>query len=196
MITKLAQKTVDALCCAQIIGEEDKDLYIYGFFVLYTRLLFLIITIVFSIVFGIIWQGILMYIIFSLIRSYAGGVHASKESICLTTTTLALFVCVIVLRLCIQWDYAILTSIVLVFECCCIVLLSPIDTEEKRLRPEESKRYSRITCIITSLVALLSFLCVAFGLRSILYICTVSYGLESILLLIGRFRMRVARKRN
>ena len=195
MITKLARKTVDALCGSQLIGEEDKDLYIYGFFVLYTRLFFLIITILFSFVFGIVWQGILMYIIFSLIRSYAGGVHASKESICLTATTLALFVCIMVLRLCIQWDYAILPSIVLICECCCIVLLSPIDAEEKRLSPEESKRYSRITCIIASLVTLLSFLCAVFGLSSVLYICTVSFGLESILLLIGRFRLRAVRKR-
>ena len=142
--------------------------------------------------FGIVWQGILMYIIFSLIRSYAGGVHASKESICLTATTLALFLCVMVLRLFIQWDNIILPSIILVSEWFCILLLSPMDTEEKRLSPEERKRYSRITCIIASLVALLSFLCAVFGLRSVLYTCSVSFGLESILLLIGHFN----RKRN
>ena len=195
VITKLAQKTVDALCGTQMIGEEDKDLYIYGFFVLYTRLFFLIITILFSFMFGIVWQGILMYIIFSLIRSYAGGVHASKESICLTATTVALFVCVMVLGICIKWDNVILMSIVLVCACCCIVFISPMDTEEKRLSPEESKRYSRITCLIASLVTFLSCLCAVFGLSSVLYICTVSFGLESILLLIGRFRLRAARKR-
>lgn len=195
MITKLAQKTVDALCGSQLIGDEDKDLYIYGFFVLYTRLFFLIITILFSFVFGIFWQGILMYIIFSLIRSYAGGVHASKESTCLVATTTALFICVLVLWFCIQWDCVILPSIILVCECFCIVLLSPIDTMEKRLSPEESKRYSRITCIIASLFTLLSFLCAVFRMRSALYICSVSFGLESILLLISHSNRRQCTKR-
>ena len=139
MITKLAQKTVDALCESQMIGEEDKLLYIYGFFVLYTRFFFLIVTVFFSFWFGIVWQGTLMYFIFSLIRSYAGGVHASKESICLVATTTALIACIIVLSLFLQWDNLIQPTIILICEWICIMLLSPMDTEEKRLSLEEKK---------------------------------------------------------
>ncbi len=184
--TKLAQKTGDALCGSQMSGEEGEDLYIYGFFVLYTRLFFLIITIFISFVFGIVWQGSLMYIIFSLIRSYAGGVHASKESICLIATPMAFLACLIALRLCIQWDNMILPTVLLLCEWSVIMLLSPMDTAEKRLSPSERKRYRLITFVIASAVSLSSFLCAAFGLRSILYTCAVSFGLESILLLIAR----------
>ncbi len=193
MITKLAQKTVDALCGTQMIGEEDKDLYIYGFFILYSRLFFLVITVVFSSVLGIIWQGILMYIVFSLIRSYAGGVHASKESICLVVTTIALFVCVVVLKLCMQWDNIILSNIILVCEWICIMLLSPIDTAEKRLDPTERNRYKRFSCAITSVVSLAALFCAGLGQKIVLCICAISLGLESILLIIGYLRTRLIR---
>ena len=190
MITKLAQKTVDALCGSQMIGEEDKDLYIYGFFVLYSRLFFLIITVLFSLVFGIVWQGILMYIVFSLIRSYAGGVHASKESICLITTSLSILLCVVLIKTLIPYDNTAGIQIVLLGEWCCIVILSPVDTPEKRLSKLEKKRYKLISCVIATCVTIIACTFAYLRINGISIVCLVSLGFESVLLGLSRIKSK------
>ena len=185
MITGLSQKTVDALCASQIISEADRELYSYGFFVFYTRLLFLLITILFGCLFNIVWESILMYFVFTLVRSYAGGVHASKESICLALTTLSLFVCVATIRLLIYIDNTITPLIFLFVEWFLIIVLCPIDSKEKPLSKAERKRYKIISSTIASVILCAAPILALWGIKSVVYACTLSFALESILLFLG-----------
>lgn len=185
MITGLSQKTVDALCASQIISESDRELYNYGFFVIYTRLLFLLMTIIFGCLFNIVWESILMYFVFTLVRSYAGGVHASKESICLALTTLSIFVCVVAIRLLVIFDDTVTPLICLFLECFFIIILCPIDSIEKPLSKAEKKRYKVIVIIIVSVILCAIPILTLLGIKRVLYACTVSLALEGILLLLG-----------
>ena len=185
MISKIAQKIVDALCVASVVDEEDKELYTYGFFVLVSRIFFFVITIIWGIAFGILWESILFYFVFTVIRSYAGGVHASKESSCTLYTSLAMLISTMVIKMFLYMKITIVPAIILLIGYVLIVIFSPLDTNEKPLDDNERRKYKKITCLLVTVVlAGVAVFCIM-GRNNIVHICAVAVGLESTLLLIG-----------
>lgn len=185
MISKIAQKIVDALCVASVVDEEDKELYTYGFFVLVSRIFFFLVTIIWGIAFGILWESILFYFIFTVIRSYAGGVHASKESSCTLYTSLAMLISTMIIKMFLYMEMTVVSAMILLIGYVLIVIFSPLDTNEKPLDDNERRKYKKITCLLVTVVlAGVAVFCIM-GRNDIVHICAVAVGLESTLLLIG-----------
>ena len=67
------------LAVSGIIDPDETDLYAYGFFLLLSRGIYLLVTSIFGAVFGILWENVLFYVSFSLLREYAGGIHAKQN---------------------------------------------------------------------------------------------------------------------
>lgn len=65
MISKLAICLTQYLVQQSAIGEDDKDLYIYGFFVLLSRLFLLIVTVLLGLLFGVIGESVCFYIMWA-----------------------------------------------------------------------------------------------------------------------------------
>ena len=95
MITSLARQLTQQLCDAGVLAPEHSELYEYGFFLILSRIIFGIITLLTGIVLGVAFESMTFYCMFLLIRGYAGGVHAHKESICMVFTTATLCLAVI-----------------------------------------------------------------------------------------------------
>ena len=90
MATTLAECIVENLIAAAVVEKVDRELYVYGFFLLITRFFFFLVTIAFGCLLGIPFESVIFYIVFILLRSYAGGVHAKTEMACTAWTTLAI----------------------------------------------------------------------------------------------------------
>ena len=185
MISKIAQKIVDALCVVSIVNEEDRELYTYGFFVLVSRIFFFVVTIIWGIAFDILWESMLFYIIFTLIRSYAGGVHASKESSCTLYTAFAMLISTMVIKIFLCMEVTIVPAMLLLIGYVLIVIFSPLDTNEKPLDDNERRKYKNITCLLVTVVLAGAVVFCIMGRNDIVHICAVAVGLESILLVIG-----------
>ena len=91
MISRLSNRIVQSLYKSGAIPAEEKELYNYGFFLLLSKMFFLGIAMAFGAIWNVFWESLLFYIMFSILREYAGGVHASKEAICLISTTTSMF---------------------------------------------------------------------------------------------------------
>lgn len=91
MISRLANIISEKLLRAQVIEEADRELYVYGFFILLSQGIYFCLTALFGFLFGTLWENIVFYIMFSILRGYAGGFHASSESTCAFLTIAALF---------------------------------------------------------------------------------------------------------
>lgn len=186
MISKLSEKAVDVLSVHNCIAQEEKELYVYGFFMLFSKAFFLLLTVIYGVLFGVVLESVLFYITFTVLRSYAGGIHASKESTCTICTSLAMLLCVAAIRVCVELSLLAVPFVLLALSTICILILSPLDSAEKRLMEEEKKEYRKKTYRITTLIVSAAILALICGLTRLFYPCVTSLMLESLLLVAGK----------
>lgn len=188
MLNNLGKRLTNTLINNHQIDESERCLYEYGFFILLSNMVYLIITLILGSVFNILIESIVFYITFSLIRRYAGGFHASSEMKCTLITTTSIFLCLLCTKLCetnnIQMPILVLTSIATVL----IFALCPLDTPEKPLTKEEYKYFRKISWLILLLIVLTISIGWYFKLEFLIYPCCMGLILESILLVLGKIK--------
>lgn len=172
MISTLATNITNTLCAASLIEGGDKELYIYGFFILISRLFFLLVSILCGLLFGVPWESVLFYVMFTLLRSYAGGIHAKTENMCTILTTLSLLASICGIRVLSFVQNEMIALVMLGIGSVCIIAFSPLDTAEKPLESEERHHYKRISIIIVA-----AYDCFPVGYQSSYYcICRGNRG--------------------
>lgn len=184
MATNLAERIVRKLIAVSVVEEGDRELYIYGFFLLITRFYFFLVTIAFGFFLRIPWESVIFYIVFILLRSYAGGVHAKTEMACTVWTTLAMVIAVVAIKMLEASSGKIL--LLLLFSNLCILLFNPLDSREKSLDAEERQRYRRICNWLLLICDAVIFGAEILMLPILCYPVACSMFLEAILLGIGR----------
>lgn len=184
MATAIAERIVGNLIAASIVEEDDKALYIYGFFLLITHFFFFLIAVAFGCSMKIPLEGVIFYFVFVLLRSYAGGAHAKTETACTMWTTLAIGASIAAVKV-------IENSVRIVFPLLflsnfCIFLFSPLESKEKPLDNNDRRNFRKICC-----GQLLACNIVIFA--SLKLSCPALYGpvicgmsLEAVLLCIGK----------
>lgn len=195
MISKISSKIADILIKHSAIENESKELYIYGFFILLSQILYFIITVAIGIVFNIIIESIIFYIAFQFIRKYAGGYHASTEARCEILTTLSIIISLSVIKLSGTYDFVKLLIIISCFSAICIFILCPLDTVEKPLSDKELKHFRKISWLILLIIILFIILAYCFKISLILAPLCMSLILESVLLIAGKIKSITTKKR-
>lgn len=188
MISRLSSIITEALYKSQVIAEEDKELYTYGFFVLLSKTLFFLVSALFGWMFGVLWESMVFYIMFSTLRSYAGGFHASKESVCTCCTTVALFLSSLSIWYMERIGNTVIPFGILVMSGAVVYLLAPLDSEDKPLTHAEMVLYRQKTRVMDIAVVLLAISGLCLGQPGILYATSTSMELESCLLVLGKVK--------
>ncbi len=188
MISKLASKVVKKLIDNSAVADTEQELYVYGFFILISQILYFTLTIMFGILLDVVLESVIFYVAFQFIRRYAGGIHASSELKCEIATTISIFLCLLCTKLCetnnIQTPILVLTIIAAIS----IFVLCPLDTPEKPLTQEEYKYFRKISWVILLLIMLTICIGWYFKLEFLIYPCCMGLILESILLVLGKIK--------
>lgn len=187
MINKVAKKSAQAFI-KNNTRFQNVEIYEYAFFIMLSTIVFLVYTIIIGTVLNVMLESVLFYFLFMLIRMYAGGYHASKETTCDIITSLSILVCVVLIRLSKTYDFQILIFVITMFSALCILVLSPLDTPEKPLTDKEYCHYRKISwsiLLIISAVVLVSFI---FKWKALFFPSCLSLILESILLIAGKVK--------
>ena len=186
MITSLARQLTQQLCDAGVLAPEHSELYEYGFFLILSRIIFGIITLLTGIVLGVAFESMTFYCMFLLIRGYAGGVHAHKESICMVFTTATMCLAVIGIFLLKQAGTYYFAWVAQLVSAATIITIAPVESKEKPLDADMRERYSKIcTGIIAVCIAISS---VSFSIRfySLFRPCTVALTTSACLAVAGK----------
>ncbi len=191
MITNLGEKIAHKLAVSGTISSDDVDLYSYGFFLLLSSALYLVVVAIFGIAFGILWESIVFYFLFSVIREYAGGIHAKTEHGCMLSTILALLLSTVGIRGMLQAEHSTMAMMLLIVGCAVVFLFSPMDVQEKPLSINDRLYYQRISRWLATAYALLGIWATA-ARWDILYPIAASATLEGILLLAGTINQKIA----
>lgn len=197
MINNLAKRFADRLLANGSISEDEQELYIYGFFMMLSSLMYLILACFLGCILGCVLESIVFYIAFQFIRRYAGGYHASTETRCEVMSTLSILACIVVIRLSKTYDFQFALLVVSAVSAVCIAVLCPLDTPEKPLSEKEFKYFRKISCLILSaisIVVILSYFVRLKWLQIFFAPCCLSLILESLLLTAGKIKKLMLNK--
>lgn len=190
MISAIADRISEEMLHEGLILEEDRELYQYGFFLLISRGIFFVIAGIAGAFVGNLWDSIFFYILFSLLRGYAGGLHADREAVCLFSTTASLFLAAKIIFCLRRGNYVILSCGVLVVCSALVLLIAPLDSDSKPLDESEKRHYRKITRHLILLMNLSSFVWLMAGYPQFLFISCVVTGVEAVLLILGKAKRR------
>ena len=188
MINKLSIKLASHLLSKSAIEEKDKDIYIYGFFMLLSYTFYFGITILIGILFSCVLESIVYFLTFQFIRKFAGGYHANTETRCEIMSIVSITLCISIIKLSKTFDFQIALLIITAIAAVCVIIFSPLESPEKPLTNEERSRFRKVTYIILSIMSLGIVLSKMFNIEIILVPSCVSLILESILLIAGKIK--------
>lgn len=194
MITALGDWLARKLALSGALPEGERELYSYGFFLLLSKGLFLAITAVFGAMWGVLWESIVFYGLFALLRGYAGGIHASREGTCQLWTTAAMLLSTGLIRWLEEPGREAMALWLLLAGLIGVALLSPLDSPEKPLAPEDRSLYRRRSLAVALGAAGISLASATLGWPVPLAIGAPALALEALLLAIGTVKAQKSAK--
>lgn len=186
MASWIADRMTQMLVTSSLIEEGDRELYSYGFFMLISRIYFFLVTVVTGLLMDIPFESALFYVVFMVLRTYAGGVHAKTEIACSVLTTLALIASVIGIKQLESLGNGPISLLMLGAGSLCVLLFSPLDTKEKPLDEQEKRKYRAICVAIVLLCIMAAVIAQLLSIHGILCTIVCSIFLEGILLAAGK----------
>lgn len=169
-----------------IVQKEDVELYRYGIengIVIAGNLLA---SILFGGLTGRLGVVLVFLLFYSTLRTYSGGVHCRSKKGCFILSMLILFVPVFSYK----WVMERVAIPILIFlgiiAIIVILILSPVESINKRLDNEERKYYKRIShCIVAIQGCVLAFL-YSMDIFEYFYACYSSIILVAVFMILGR----------
>ena len=191
MATKLAEYIVRKLIAVSVVEEGDRELYVYGFFLLITRFFFFLVTVAFGVFLKIPCESVIFYIVFILLRSYAGGVHAKTEVACTIWTTLAIGATVFAIRV-LEFSSVKILPLLIVGNLS-VFLFSPLENIEKPVDADSRKEYRTICNVLLVVYDIVAVASLRLGVPVLCYSIVCGLSLEAFLLVVGKI---AAKRRN
>lgn len=186
MISKLSEKITNTLVVKNTISEDDRELYEYGFFMLFSNLYFIVITCIFGLIFGVFFESLIFFISFMLIRKYAGGYHAKTETRCQIVSTLSILISILVIRF-VNFDgISVILLAITAISSILIFAFAPLDTPEKPLSKKEKNYFRKISYIILVILDVLFIVAYNFSWNIVFVPISVAILFESILISFGK----------
>lgn len=146
MLEKMINASTDYLVSHQVINEENRDIYEYGFHVLYNNLIDIISIVIIALCLNMMPEIIIYHVSFILLRNTAGGYHAKTHVHCFVLSTAILLVSLFIISQA--------TSPVLSIGLACISVLlvwtkTPIEHENNPMSTKKQKRMKKISRTIS-----------------------------------------------
>lgn len=188
MINNLSALLTDKLLAKGSITEDERELYIYGFFMLLSHIMYFVLACIFGILFKCFIESIIFYIAFQFIRRYAGGYHAATETRCEILSTLSIIASIGIIKLSKIYDFKTTLLIITLISMIIIFILCPLDTPEKPLTEKEFKYFRKISWIILLMISIAIIVSYFFKFNLLFAPCCISLILESILLIAGKIK--------
>lgn len=188
MINKLSVRLTERLLAKDTITEEEQELYVYGFFMLLSHLMYFLLACVFGLILGCFIESVVFYISFQFIRRYAGGYHAASETRCEILSVLSIIGCIVLMKSAKAYDFQTVFLILSAVSAVLIFSFCPLDTPEKPLSEKEFKYFRKISWLILLIIVVFIVISYIFNWNIIFTPCCISLILESVLITAGKIK--------
>lgn len=195
MYEKLSKKITNLLIQHNFVSENDAEIYIYSFQIIFSTLVSSIFILIWAILFNQILNTIYFFTGFFLCRKFSGGYHAKSQIACFIFTQI-IFISFLTL---ITFSNIIgnndILIIVTLLSSIVIFFFAPVDNENKTFDDNEKlkfKRQSRIFAFVNIGVVLLLLCFSLFVDRLLCFILGVLA--VSIMLVLGKIKNMASSK--
>lgn len=173
----------DWLVTSQLVAKSDRELYVYGLRQGFLLILNISSVLLLALALDLVWQSMAFLAGYYPLRTYAGGYHAKSPLRCYACS-LILMVTVLELMRHLDWSSGILVISALAATSV-LVLLAPMQADNKPLDESERCLYRRKTLRLTGCLLLLLALAVYLDWRALASCLDLSLLSVSALLLFG-----------
>ena len=152
MIKKQALKLSLGLANNNVIAKDSQAVYTYGFELLISAFINILLMIIISIAFRNCYAWILFLASFIPLRTTAGGYHANSHAKCILVTAMSFTILLLFSRLSLDWTTIVLSTAII--SLLLILLLSPVEAKNKKLNKMRRGK-NRLISIFLGIVNLL-----------------------------------------
>lgn len=149
MINRAVTRLIEWQIKSEIIQEEDKKIYVYGYTVMIEMLMNILLSLVIGVCLGSVKYVIFFLCMFIPLRSFCGGYHAKKTWKCTMLSNAVLFLVIQSSKLMEDYDIQ-LSGYAFVGLVCCVVIgiLAPVDNKNKEIESGEYRVFKIITILV------------------------------------------------
>lgn len=173
-----------------MVDKTDREIYEYGFQITMELGIFVFFCVLLSVITGMIKEGILFFIIFAPLRSYAGGLHLEKYVSCLVLSCLT-FGGILLLVKYIELP-AVLSLILLFVLELAVYLLYPVENINRKVDEEENVYFKKKLRIFLVADMLIAIVCLIAGSGSMLFLITATFLMITVTMSIGKYKYNKA----
>lgn len=182
-----AHVLTDKLIKWKIVKDEDREIYVYGFWQGAILVFNFATVVIIGLLFNMMWQSLVFTVAYGLLRTAAGGYHARTQRNCYFLSIM-LIVAVLCTLKWLPWNN--LTCIAfLILSAFIVFFLAPVEDQNKPLDELEQKVYKKRSRIISLLLSILTILFIGAGQRQIANCIAISILASTIMLILGKVKI-------
>ena len=153
----LSNKITDFLYKKEVIFQEQKEVYIYGFTVLFLNILDILIILALGILIERYLDTIVFLMVFGITRQYTGGYHAKTVSKCLVVYML-IYLAIMFLSSSnvIFVNGAMFQILLCIVYIIAVIIYAPIQNDNKVISNVERKKYKIISIVSAICISTIS----------------------------------------
>ncbi|RGI12511.1 accessory gene regulator ArgB-like protein [Roseburia sp. TF10-5] len=182
----IARILTDYVIYKGMVKEEERSIYEYGFVVAMETGLSLIIIFFVAGILHMVVEGILFFIVFIPLRSYAGGLHLEHYWSCLALSCLTFSVILLLTKFAIMPTYIVF--FIIVFLELLVYCLYPVENINRKVDAVENEFFQKRLKKFLLIDMLIVGICIAFKNNSYLILIMTTFFMVAITMLIGKYK--------
>ena len=183
---KVAKVLADYVIRKGMVDEETRNIYEYGFTVTIEVGLFVLFCLLMTLYLHMYMQGILFFIIFAPLRSYAGGLHLEKYHSCFVLSCLTFSGVLLIVR---YIQFPIWISFITLFILEIVVYaLYPIENINRKVDREEDRYFRKKLKLFLLIDMIIAVACIILNNNGALFLITDTFLVVVITMLMGKYK--------
>ena len=181
-----AEALTDQLVQLQIIREEDRELYSYGFRQGIVLVVNLLVIVAIGLLLDVLWQSLVFIAAYTSLRTVAGGYHARTQRRCFIFSALL----IVTVLGAMKWIPVSLLAcaIIISVSLAAIIVLAPVGDENKPLNETEVRVYRKRSRFISTALALVSALFLVLDNVAVASCIAISMLSMTLMLILGKLK--------
>ena len=156
MMKGISIKISSFLCENNIVEKDKQELYTYALEIFLSSTLHIFTTLFIGFICGMPLESLTMYLVFSLVRRYAGGFHAKTPLRCYLTSVAAIILMLILIKVFTKLENDMVFYVTLTISNLTIWIASPIESTNKKLSYKEKKVFKGVSIALSSIITVLA----------------------------------------
>lgn len=183
---RIVEGLTDYIIQKGIVKEEDRKLYEYGFTLTIEVGLFILCSLLVSLYLHMFMEGILFFLIFVPLRSYAGGLHLDRFHSCFIVSCLT-FSSILYIVKHIHMPMLLSFISLLILEAV-VYALYPVENINREIDSEENRFFKKKLKLFLAIDLLLSIICVVLKKECYVFLISTTFFLIVVTMILGKYK--------